>query len=56
MSARMVRMKEDAEMPLEEVEVSAEINGEGQLSLFGSGGKVGTKGAILLWFKRKSSS
>lgn len=36
---------------LEEIELSVEVNGEGQLSLLGSGGKVGGKGAMKLKFK-----
>ena len=43
-------------MKLDEVELAVEINGEGQLSLMGTGGKVGGKGAITLKFKRESSS
>ena len=40
-------------MQLDELELTVEINGEGQVSLLGTGGKVGTKGAIKLKFKRK---
>ncbi len=40
-------------MQLYEIELSVEINGEGQVNLLGTGGKVGTKGAIKLKFKRK---
>lgn len=36
---------------LDEIELSVEVNGEGQLSLLGSGGKVGGKGAMKLKFK-----
>ena len=43
-------------MKLDEVELAVEINGEGQLSLLGTGGKVGGKGAITLKFKRESSN
>ena len=38
---------------LDEVELSVEINGEGQVSLFGIGGKAGGKGAMTFKFKRK---
>ncbi len=43
----------EAKMCLEEVELTVEINGEGQVSLFGTGGKVGGKGAMTFKFKRK---
>ena len=43
------------QMQLDEVQLSVEINGEGQISLFGIGGKTGGKGAINLKFKRKES-
>lgn len=43
-----------AGMKLDEVELAVEINGEGQLSILGSGGKVGGRGAITLKFKRES--
>jgi hypothetical protein len=46
-----VRTAELAGMELDEIELSVEINGEGQLSLLGSGGKVGGKGAMTLKFK-----
>lgn len=46
--------KPDFKMQLEEIELSVEINGEGQVSLLGTGGKIGSKGAITLTFKRKS--
>jgi hypothetical protein len=39
-------------MELDEVELSVEVNGEGQLSLLGSGTKVGGSGALTLKFKR----
>ncbi|MBW4558818.1 MAG: hypothetical protein KME59_23440 [Trichormus sp. ATA11-4-KO1] len=44
----------DSKIQLDEVEVSVEINGEGQISLFGIGGKAGGKGAMTFRFKRKS--
>ncbi|MEM9538761.1 MAG: hypothetical protein AAGA60_04530 [Cyanobacteria bacterium P01_E01_bin.42] len=40
-------------MSLDEIELSVEINGKGQVSLFGTGGEAGAKGAIKLKFKRK---
>ena len=43
----------DAKMRLDEVELSVEINGEGQVSLFGVGGKAGGKGGMTFKFKRK---
>ena len=45
--------KPQSKMRLEELELSVEINGEGQVSLLGTGGKAGAKGAIVLKFKRK---
>jgi len=39
-------------MKLTEVELSVEINAEGQVSLIGSGGKIGNKGGISLKFTR----
>ncbi len=40
-------------MTLDEVELMVEVNGEGQLSLLGTGGKAGAKGAMTLKFKAK---
>ena len=43
-----------SKMQLDEVELSVEINGEGQISLLGiGGGKVGGKGAMTFKFKRR---
>ncbi|GAB4189309.1 MAG: hypothetical protein Fur006_30480 [Coleofasciculaceae cyanobacterium] len=39
-------------LKLDEIEVSVEINGEGEVKLLGTGGKAGTKGGITLRFKR----
>jgi hypothetical protein len=39
-------------LKLDEIEVSVEINGEGEVKLLGTGGKVGSKGGITLRFKR----
>ena len=43
----------DSKMRLDEVELSVEINGEGQVSLFGVGGKAGGKGGMTFKFKRR---
>ncbi|MEM6754817.1 MAG: hypothetical protein AAF630_17815 [Cyanobacteria bacterium P01_C01_bin.38] len=44
----------DSKMQLDEVELSVEINGEGQISLLGiGGGKAGGKGAMTFRFKRR---
>ena len=44
----------NSKMQLDEVELSVEINGEGQISLLGiGGGKAGGKGAMTFKFKRK---
>ncbi|WP_392533306.1 hypothetical protein [Nostoc sp. C117] len=44
----------DSKIQLDEVELSVEVNGEGQISLFGiGGGKAGGKGAMTFKFKRK---
>ena len=42
-------------MELDAIEVQVEVNGEGQLSLLGSGGKAGMKGSMTLKFKAKKS-
>ena len=42
-----------APMRLDEIELSVEISGEGKISLLGTGGKAGGKGAIKLKFKRQ---
>ena len=39
---------------LEEIEMTVEINGKGQVGLLGTGGEVGGKGAIKLKFKRNN--
>jgi hypothetical protein len=43
---------QQTELQLDEVELSVEINAEGQVSILGNGGKIGDKGAIKLIFKR----
>ncbi|MDY6940948.1 MAG: hypothetical protein SWY16_25235 [Cyanobacteriota bacterium] len=40
-------------MQLDEIELSVEVGAEGQLSLLGTGGKAGGKGAIKLKFSRR---
>lgn len=42
----------DSGLQLNEVELSVEINAEGQLSLVGNGGKLGNTGGITLKFVR----
>ncbi len=44
--------KNNAGMQLDEIELSVEISGEGEIKLMGTGGKAGSKGAIKLTFKR----
>ncbi|HEY9798034.1 MAG TPA: hypothetical protein V6D30_20550 [Leptolyngbyaceae cyanobacterium] len=39
-------------MQLDEIELSVEISGEGEIKLMGTGGKAASKGAIKLTFKR----
>ena len=45
----------NSKMQLDEVELSVEITGEGQVKLLGVGGKAGGKGAMTLKFKRRQS-
>ncbi|NEN90849.1 MAG: hypothetical protein F6K48_18800 [Okeania sp. SIO3H1] len=47
--------RETSNVKLKEIELSVEINGEGQVTLFGIGGKAGSKGAIKLKLERKES-
>jgi hypothetical protein len=44
------------EMELDEIELTVEVNGEGQLSLLGNGGKAGGKGSMTLKFKMMKST
>jgi hypothetical protein len=37
---------------LDEIQLSIEISGEGEIKLIGTGGKAGGKGSIMLKFKR----
>ncbi|MFZ3238494.1 MAG: hypothetical protein WA417_24135 [Stellaceae bacterium] len=43
-------------LSLEEVELSIEVSSEGQISIFGSGGKIGGAGGIKLSFKRQRAA
>ena len=45
--------KVNSRMQLDEIELSVEISGEGEVKLIGSGVKAGSKGAIKLKFKRQ---
>lgn len=47
--------KVNSRMQLDEIELSVEISGEGEVKLIGNGAKAGTKGAIKLKFKRQES-
>lgn len=42
-------------MRLEEIELSVEISGEGEVKLIGNGVKAGSKGAIKLVFRRQET-
>ena len=43
-------------MELDEIELSVEVNGEGQLSLLGSGAKVGGSGGVTFRFKKAAQT
>jgi hypothetical protein len=43
----------DRKLQLEELELTVEVNAEGQLGILGNGGKLGGKGGIKLKFTRK---
>jgi NTP pyrophosphatase (non-canonical NTP hydrolase) len=45
--------RDETGMSLEEVELSIEVSSEGQISILGSGGKIGGSGGIKLSFKRQ---
>ncbi|HAA28918.1 MAG TPA: hypothetical protein DCE56_16035 [Cyanobacteria bacterium UBA8553] len=49
------QVNQQSGLKLDEIELSVEVNGEGEVKLLGSGGKAGTKGAITLKFKRADS-
>ena len=44
-----------SKMELDEIELSVEINGQGQISIIGNGAAAGGKGSIKLKFKREQS-
>lgn len=48
--------KVNSGMRLEEIELSVEISGEGEVKLIGNGAKAGGKGAIKLTFKRQETT
>jgi hypothetical protein len=50
------KTKLDSGMQLEEIELSVEISGEGEVKLIGNGAKASGKGAIKLTFKRKETT
>ena len=45
--------RDETGMSLEEVELSIEVSSEGQISILGSGGKIGGSGGIKLSFRRQ---
>ena len=47
------RAQNETGLCLEEVELSIEVSSEGQISILGSGGKIGGTGGIKLSFKRR---
>ncbi|NES22814.1 MAG: hypothetical protein F6K41_28810 [Symploca sp. SIO3E6] len=49
------QVNQQSGLKLDEIELSVEISGEGEVKLLGTGGKAGTKGAITLKFKRVES-
>jgi hypothetical protein len=48
-----VKSSKKSGMQLDEIELTVEINGEGQVKLLGNGVKAGGKGGIKLTFRRK---
>jgi hypothetical protein len=48
--------RSEAGLLLDEVELSIQINSEGHVSIFGSGGKLSGSGGIRLIFKRKPAA
>jgi hypothetical protein len=46
------QMTQSPGIQLDEIQLSVEISGEGEIKLIGTGGKTGGKGAIMLKFKR----
>lgn len=49
------QVNQESGLKLDEIELTVEINGEGEVKLLGTGGKAGTKGGITLRFKRTDS-
>ncbi|WP_448597819.1 Pepco domain-containing protein [Thermoleptolyngbya sp.] len=47
---------EVAGMELEEIVLSVEVSGEGQVNLLGTGGRLGTSGGMTLTFRAKPSA
>ncbi len=47
------QQRPDTRLHLDEIEMTVEVNGEGQLGILGNGGKAGAKGGIKLKFTRK---
>jgi hypothetical protein len=47
------QVKANSGIQLDEIELSVEISGEGEVKLIGNGVKAGAKGAIKLTFRRK---
>jgi hypothetical protein len=50
------QVEPQAGLQLDEITLSVEISGEGEIKLLGTGGKLGGKGAIELKFKRVEQS
>lgn len=50
---RQVAVQPERRLQLEEIELTVEVNAEGQLGILGNGGKAGGKGGIKLKFTRK---
>lgn len=50
--AEQETQKNNPGMQLDEIELSVEISGEGEIKLMGTGGKAASKGAIKLTFRR----
>ncbi len=55
LSRAQKQLPSDSRLTLDEIELSVEVNGEGEVKLLGTGGKAGTKGGITLKFKRNDS-
>jgi hypothetical protein len=49
------QVNQQSGLKLDEIELSVEVNAEGEVKLVGTGGKLGTKGAITLRFKQFDS-